>query len=289
MYDINLELLKIFYEVAKEESITRASENLFISQPAVSQSIKKLEDELGGTLFNRSNKGISLTSEGQEFFNYVKVALELINKGQDEFVNFKELKRGTIKIGVSTSITKLVLLDSLVKFHKDYPQIKIEIINGLTASILDELQQGKLDIAIYSEDVKNEKLKTYSIKTCHHCFAYNKDFFSIPDRISLNDLSRYPLILQNKKSNTRKMFDKLAKKYDLTDLNYTEVVSQELVKILTQCGFGVCFIIKESLHEKELEIVNLEEDIPAFDIKLAHSSLIEPTFASKKLIEYILK
>jgi len=288
MAEINFELLKIFYEVAKEESITRASENLFISQPAVSQSIKKLEGELDGVLFNRSNKGISLTSEGKEFFGYVKEALGLIKRGQDEFVNFKKLERGTIKIGISTTLTKLVLLKPLVQFHRDFPKVKIEIENGLTSSLLDNLMQGKLDMAIYSEDFNNDKLESFPISQFHHCFVYNKNFYNIGNKISLNELAKYPLILQNKKSNTRNMFEKLAEKFKLKNLNYTEVVSQELVKILSECGFGVGFVIEEDEIDESLSVVELEEELPAFEVKLARSANTIPTFAAKKFIEYVL-
>lgn len=98
--NINLELYRIFYVVAKNKHMTRASEELHISQPAISQSIKKLESDLGGTLFLRSNKGMELTSEGKMFYEYVKGALELINNAEHEFTSFKKLDKGEIKMGV---------------------------------------------------------------------------------------------------------------------------------------------------------------------------------------------
>lgn len=292
MANIDFELLKIFYEVAKEENITRASENLFISQPAVSQSIKKLEMELGGVLFNRNNKGLSLTEEGKNFFEYVKRAIEIIEKGQDEFVNFKNLKSGKVRIGISTMLAKNILINPLIRFHKDYSDIKIEILNGLTKDLLGELEKGNLDIAIFSENISNGKLDSMVIKECHHCFIYNKEFYQFNEPISLAELKNVPLILQMKKSNTRDMFDSVAKKYNLNFENVTEVVSQELVKTLTQCGLGVGFFIKEFLDRKDramLSMIKLQESLPKFQIKLAKSSFQQPTFATKKMIEYILK
>ena len=99
--NIDLELYKVFYIVAKNKHMTKASEELHISQPAISQSIKKLEDQLGGTLFLRSNKGMELTEEGKMFYEYVKGALKLINNAENEFTSFKDLTRGEIKIGCS--------------------------------------------------------------------------------------------------------------------------------------------------------------------------------------------
>ena len=126
--NVNLELYRIFYVVAKHKHMTKASEELHISQPAISQSIKKLEDQLGGTLFLRSNKGMELTEEGKMFYDYVKGALELINNAENEFTSFKDLSKGEIKIGCSSTLTKLILLDTLKEFHIEFPNINVNII-----------------------------------------------------------------------------------------------------------------------------------------------------------------
>ena len=134
MMNVNLELYRVFYVVAKHKHMTKASEELLISQPAISQSIKKLEDQLGGTLFLRSNKGMELTSEGKMFYEYVKGALELINNAENEFTSFKDLSKGEIKIGASTTLTKIVLMNTITSFHKKYPSVEINIINDFTFS-----------------------------------------------------------------------------------------------------------------------------------------------------------
>ena len=146
--NIDLELYKVFYIVAKNKHMTKASEELHISQPAISQSIKKLEDQLGGTLFLRSNKGMELTEEGKMFYEYVKGALELINDAENEFTSFKDLTKGEIKIGCSTTLTKLILMNALKEFHKEYPNININITNNLTSNLLSigqvlKIPQGK--------------------------------------------------------------------------------------------------------------------------------------------------
>ena len=197
--NINLELYRIFYVVAKHKHMTRASEELHISQPAISQSIKKLEEQLGGTLFLRSNKGMELTSEGNMFFDYVKGALELINNAENEFTSFKDLSKGEIKIGASTTLTKIVLMDAIKRFHKDYPNININITNDLTSNLMIDLQKGKLDFVIFNEgDIKETNIKTKKIKSLKQGFIYHPNYFK--DNItSLNDLTNYPLILQKKR------------------------------------------------------------------------------------------
>ncbi|MBO5885005.1 MAG: LysR family transcriptional regulator [Clostridia bacterium] len=290
MVNFSLDLLKIFYEVATKQSITKASEALFISQPAVSFSIKKLEEELGGTLFNRSNKGISLTKEGESFFEYVKFALQTIKNGQDEFANFKGLQKGEIKIGISTTLTKLVLIDAIREFHKDYPGVKISIINGLTSTIIDELKEGKIDVAIFNDDTVDNQ-NSIIIKKCNHCFVFNKAFYDIKDNIDIKELCKYPLVVQNKKSNTRKMFDKITKQYNMQDLDCMEVVSQELVCLFAECGFGMGFAIEEyvdKLSNNNLTKINLNQELSPFNVYLM-SNFSTPTFATKKFVEYVTK
>ena len=163
--NIDLELYRVFYVVAKNKHMTKASEELHISQPAISQSIKKLEDQLGGTLFLRSNKGMELTEEGKMFYEYVKGALELINNAENEFTSFKNLSKGEVKIGCSTTLTKLILIDVLKKFNKEYPNISINITNDLTINLINDLKLGKLDFVIFNEsNIKETTLHLEKIK-----------------------------------------------------------------------------------------------------------------------------
>ena len=159
--------------------MTKASEELHISQPAISQSIKKLEEQLGGTLFLRSNKGMDLTEEGKMFYEYVKGALELINNAENEFTSFKNLTKGEIKIGCSTTLTKLILIDILTEFHNEYPNININITNDLTSKLITYLKLGKLDFVIFNEsNIKETNLHLEKIKELKQGFVYNPNFFN---------------------------------------------------------------------------------------------------------------
>ena len=121
--NINLELYKIFYVVASHLNITKASKELMISQPAISKSIKTLENQLGGTLFIRTKRGVNLTEEGKIFYNYVKDAMTIINNAENKFKDLINLETGTIRIGISQTLTKHFLLPYLEIFHKTYPKI----------------------------------------------------------------------------------------------------------------------------------------------------------------------
>lgn len=287
--NVNLELYRIFYVVAKNKHMTRASEELHISQPAISQSIKKLENELGGTLFLRSNKGMELTEEGKMFYEYVKGALELINNAENEFTSYKDLSKGEIKIGCSTTLTKLVLLDTIKEFHKDYPNINIEIKNGLTSDLIQDLKVGKLDFVIFNEsNVKEKNVCLKKIKNLKQGFIYNKDYFK-DNNFSFDELNNYPLILQKEESNSRKLLDYIASTYNVSLIPKMEVVSQELITEFVHIGLGVgfCIIDLAKRNYPYLEELSVNNKIPDISVYLATNKSILLTFASKKFIEYL--
>ena len=287
--NIDLELYRIFYVVAKYKHMTKASEDLHISQPAISQSIKKLEEQLGGILFLRSNKGMELTDEGRMFYEYVKGALELINNAENEFTSFKDLSKGEIKIGCSSTLTKLVLMDSLKEFHKDYPNININITNDLTSNLINDLKLGKLDFVIFNEsNIKESNLFLKKIKELEQGFVYNPNFFD--DEINdFDDLNNVPLILQKEESNSRKLLDYIALKNNVKLQPKMEVVSQELITEFANIGLGIGFVIIDLAKRnfKDIKELNLNKKIPNINVYLATNKNVSLTFASKKFIEYL--
>jgi len=288
MMNVDLELYKVFYVVAKNKHMTRASEELHISQPAISQSIKKLEDQLGGTLFLRSNKGMELTEEGKMFYEYVKGALELIGNAENEFTSFKDLSKGEIKVGCSTTLTKLILIDALENFHKDYPNININIVNGLTSNLINDLKLGKLDFVVFNEsNVKENNLYLEKIKELKQGFVYNPDYYT--DNVkTFSDLNKLPLILQNGESNSRKLLDYIALQEHVKLIPRMEVVSQELISEFANIGLGVGFVIIDLANRnfKNLKELEINKTIPNINVYLALNKSVLLTFASKKFLEY---
>ena len=289
--NVNFELYRVFYTVANLGNITKASEELHISQPAISQSIKKLEDQLGGTLFLRSNKGMDLTLEGKMFFEYVKSALILINNAENEFTSFKDLPKGEIKIGCSTTLTKLVLVNILKDFHFDYPNISINITNDLTSNLINDLKLGKLDFVIFNEsNIKETNLNLEKIKELKQGFIYNPEFYE--DNVnSFEDLNKLPLILQKEESNSRKLLDYIALNNNVKLIPRMEVVSQELITEFVNIGLGVGFSIIDlaKRNYKNLKELNINKKIPNINIYLATNKAVSLTFASKTFINYLKK
>ena len=287
--NVDLELYRVFYTVAKNRHMTKASEELHISQPAISQSIKKLEDQLGGTLFLRSNKGMELTSEGKMFYEYVKGALELINNAENEFTSFKDLSKGEIKIGCSTTLTKLVLINTLKDFHLNYPNININITNDLTSNLINDLKLGKLDIVIFNEsNIKETNLNLEKLKELKQGFIYNPEFYD--DNVtSFEDLNNLPLILQKEESNSRKLLDYVALQNSVKLIPKMEVVSQELITEFTNIGLGIGFTIIDLAKRNfnNLKELNINKKIPNINIYLATNKSVSLTFASKMFIKYL--
>ena len=166
--EISLDLYKLFYTVAKEGSISSAAKILYISQPAVTLQIKKLESQLGISLFTRSKHGVILTDEGKVLFEYVKNAIDCFNNGENALSNLKNLDSGTIRIGVSTTICRYILMPYLEKFHATYPKIDIQINNNVSTNIIKELRNGNLDMVIlFLPQTENKDLIIWILDLYH--------------------------------------------------------------------------------------------------------------------------
>ena len=156
--NVDLQLYKVFYTVARKKSITGAAEELFISQPAVSQAIKQLESLAGSQLFIRSPRGVLLTDEGKLLFSYIEKAMELINVAEEKFEEIRDLEKGTLSIGASDTLCKHFLLPYLKEFHKLYPKINLQIANRTSKETLELLRYGKVDIGFVNlpVDIKGD-------------------------------------------------------------------------------------------------------------------------------------
>lgn len=294
--NIDFELYRIFYCVANNGNITKASEELNISQPAISKSIKNLEEQLGGQLFIRTKRGVILTEEGKEFYNYIKQAIEYINNAENKFTDLINLETGSIKIGISTTLTKEFLLPYLEKFHSLYPKIDIQIATNLTSELFLKLKNGLIDIVILNLNEKNygNDIEIIKCRKINDCFVVNSNYKELLNKeISLKDLNNYPLILQAKGSNTREFLDNFTKANNVILKPNIELASYTLVVEFAKIGWGIGYAtkdyIKKQLNNKELFELKLKEKIPNRYIGIALSKSHIPNFSTKKLIEIITK
>lgn len=293
--NINFELYRVFYSVANNKNITKASQELMISQPAVSKSIKNLEDQLGGKLFSRTRKGVTLTEEGEQFYKYIKQAMEYINNAENKFTDLINLEVGTINIGIGTTLTKEILIPYLEEFHKLYPKIDIQIHTDITNRLFSKLNDGLIDLVILNLPYKvNNDIELKTIKTLQDCFVVSENYKYLKDKkLKLEELNNYPLILLPKASNTRHFIDDFCLKNNVTLNPHMNLSSYSLVVEFTKIGFGIGYVteefIKEDLKNKKLFKLDVEPKLPKRGVALAYSKRNTPSFSSKKLIEIILK
>lgn len=294
--NIDFELYRIFYTVANYSNITKASEELNISQPAISKSIKNLEEQLGGQLFVRTKRGVILTEEGKEFYNYIKRAIEYITSAENKFTDLKNLETGCIRIGISTTLTKEFLLPYLERFHNLYPKIDIQIITNISSELFPKLRNGLIDIIILNFNDKNygDDIDIIKCRKIHDCFVVGDKYKDLLNKeISIKDLNNYPLILQSKGSNTREFLDDFARKYNTVLKPNIELASYTLVIDFSKIGLGIGYAtkeyIKDKLKNKELYELKIKEKIPGRYIGIALSKNHVPNFSTKKLIEIITK
>ncbi len=291
--NIDFELYRVFYTVATIGNITKASQELMISQPAVSKSIKKLEEQLGGVLFTRTKRGVVLTEEGREFYKYIKQAVEQINNAESKFSDLINLEIGTIRIGISTTLTRQYLLPYLERFHKEYPRINIQILTNVSSELFNKLQMGLLDIVIVNLPYAcNSEIEIKELQEVHDVFIVGNNYKKlVGKKMKLGELANYPLVLQAKGSISRSFLDKFLADNKVTLEPEMNLASFTLVCDFTKIGFGIGYSTKEYIHDalenEELYVLNVEPKIPSRKIGLAYSKKNLPSFCTRKLISII--
>ena len=293
--NINFELYKIFYEVANAGNITKAANKLMISQPAVTKQIKTLEEELGGQLFIRTKRGVILTENGQKIYNHIRQGMNCFEAAEMEFTNLKQLETGTIKIGISTTLCRIFLLPILQKFHEDYPNVAIQLFTDPSASMREQLKEGKLDIliakALNKEDIN---LDYKEIGKLHPCFISSKKYLDTKDKvIPLNTINEYHLLLHKRPSTTRDLFEDYCKKNNIRIETKLEIASASLLEDFVEIGFGIGLATKEfvesEMKNRDIMFVKTNPELPESSFGILTLKNTIHSFATNILIEMIKK
>lgn len=259
-----LDLFRIFNEVAEQQSITKAAKNLFVSQPAVSQAIAQLEQELGVTLFIRTSKGVNLTSEGKVLFSYVNKGINQIKIGEQKLLEAKKLKSGTLTIGVGDTILRYLLLDTLLSYKQLYPNIQLRIVNRTSHDLVKLVELGEIELAICNLPISDSNLKIKKIKEIQDILVAGEKFGNIiKGATKLRDALEYPLIMLDSRSNTRKYVENFLFSKEIIITPQIELGSHDLVLEFVKNGFGVAFVVREFSNEylMKKEIVEISTDI----------------------------
>ncbi|NMA14589.1 MAG: LysR family transcriptional regulator [Clostridia bacterium] len=294
--DINFELYKVFYHVAFSKSFSLAANRLCISQSAVSQSIKSLEEKLGCRIFLRSSKQVKLTPEGEILFKHVEQAFNYIKTGERSIEELYSLKAGVVRIGASDTICKYYLLPYLQEFNRLFPKIKIQITNRTSPRCLEMLKNSSLDVAIVNlpEKMPFDNIIAKKTKNIQDVFIAGKTFSFLKNKkISLKELDRYPLLMLEKNTVTRKFFDQFCKNKGVNVIPEIELGSVDLLVEMAQIGLGISFVpmdaIEKSRTEDEIFMLDLKEKIPSRSLGIVTNNSIPVPVGAQKFIDLLEK
>lgn len=247
----NLDLYKTFYYVAKNQSITGASNELMVSQPAVSKAIKVLERDLNTTLFNRNKDGVSLNNSGELLYNKIKKAMELITSAEEDVASLNNMEQGTINIGAGNTIMQRYLMPYIREFHELYPNINVIVHTVVTPELIKKAQVGLVDLVFthLPNDIPSD-FKIINIKKLHDILVVNKDSEYKDKTITKKDLSKLPLVLLPFDASNRKNFNKFCLSNNIVIHPLMEIGNDLIIEDCAKSGLGVGLVVKEYVQSQ---------------------------------------
>ncbi|WP_105614813.1 LysR family transcriptional regulator [Vallitalea okinawensis] len=290
---MEMELYRIFYIVATHKNISRAAEALFISQPALSKSIKKLEEKMGCKLFIRSSRGVVLTKEGEILFNHVENAMSELLKGENIIHKLINNEKGLIRIGVSNALCKYFLIPHLRSFHEEFPDIKILVINKTTNDTLEMLDNGEIDFGIVSFPFMHSGYEYTELMKIHDIFVTKKVYYNELDQVvSIYNLSRYPIMLLEPDNITRQYLDKYFLDNKIEIEAEIEIGNMEFLIEFAKIGLGISAVIREfvkdDLEEGILKEIPVNPAPVSRSIGIVTHKNIPVSIASQSFISYLI-
>lgn len=258
---ISLDLYRIFYTVAKCKSITKAAEELFISQPAVSRAIKNLETQLGGTLFNRVSRGMELSETGgKQMFAVVENVMKMLEEAENSFSDMKTVASGSVRIAASANVTNYFLIKYIKEYKGVYPNVSFSFFNGTTKECIDCVHEDRADIGFVNLPVLTNTVRfTGQTGQIHDIFVASDAFKELFGKtISLASIGNYPLLMLDTTTSTRIKIDEFAQQLNINFTPEMELGSIELLIAMAVEGLGIACVPKEYVL-KELEDGSLTE------------------------------
>ena len=288
---VKLELYRVFKEVADSGNISVAAKNLYISQSAVSQSIKQLETSLQARLFARSPRGVTLTSEGQMLYQYVRSALGLLATGEDKLSQAQQLLLGSLVIGASDTVTSFFLTRYLDAFHRLHPGIRLKIVSGRSAKVLSMLKSGAVDIA-FASSPSDSAVESWPCFATHSAFVAGSEYSCDFDHVySRQEIAAFPLILLERKASSRLFLEDEFLKSGVSLTPEIELSSRSLLVSLARIGLGVAGVTQEfvqkELDDGSIRILKTDFTIPARSVDMCTLRDVHPTAAASAFMEMV--
>lgn len=292
--DINYELYKVFYCVAVTLSFSEASRQLFISQSAVSQSVKVLEKKLNQKLFIRSTKKVQLTPDGEILFKYIEPAMNLIRQGESRLLENRQMGGGQLRIGASDTICRYYLVPYLNRFHRQYPHVHIKVTNQTSIRCAGLLEQGQADIIVvnYPNSALTGIGTPRILNEFHDVFVANREFFPLErEEVTLGRLRSYPILMLDGKSTTSQFLRSMFRRSRLDLVPEIELSSNDLLIDLARIGLGIAFVPDFCIPkgEKDLFVLQLKEAFPARHMAAVYNESLPLSQAAAQFMEILLE
>lgn len=248
----NLSLYHIFLTVGRTGNISQAAKELFISQPAISKSIQKLEENLDTTLFKRNSRGVALTPDGEVLFEKTKEAFSLLLEGENTILHNRSRAIPRLRLGASSTLSKYVLLSHLKSYITDYPQTRVTISCQSTYQTLRLLDEGKIDIGLIGRPKKLQGYYFRPLLTISDTFVTTRQYLK-------NQQELYPeeplfhtatFMMLDEENITRQSVNTQLKEHRIELSHILEVTSMDLLIQFAQIGLGIACVIREFVQEE---------------------------------------
>ena len=293
---MTMQQLKYLVTVAECRNITEAAEKLFISQPAVSQAIKSLETQLGGTLFNRVSRGMELTETGgKQMFEVVETAMELLSNAERRFSEMKNVAIGSVRIAASDNVINFFLLKYIKEFKEAYPDVSLYFINGTSKECIDAVHDDKADIGFVNLPVTvNTVTFTGQTGKIHDVFVASKKYKELFFRpVQLSSLCNYPLLMLDPTTMTRTKIDEFAHTLNIRFTPDLELGSVELLTAMAVEGMGIACVPREyvlrELANGQLTEIKTVPELPTRAFGVVTNKQQSSSFAVNEFLKLLNK
>ena len=291
---MTLDYYRIFYYVAQYQSFSKAAEILGNNQPNLSRCMNLLESELGCKLLVRTNRGVSLTPEGQRLFEHVAIANEQLMLGEQEILKDKSLESGLVTIGASETALRLFLLNKLELFHHNYPHELLQISNHSTPQAVSALKHGLVDLAVVTTPTGDSELITsreiYEIREIPVCGAAFQELSG--RQISLSELAEYPLISLVKRTKTYEIYSEWFRENNCVFAPDIEAATADLILPMVRNSLGIGFVPQQFLDgfpQQDIILLDIKEEVPVRKICLLKRKNRPMSTAGREMERMILK
>ena len=283
---MNLNHYQVFVAVADKGNFSKAAQELFLSQPAVSQMMASLEAELGSKLFVRQSHGVTLTVEGREFYQIAQKGILILEQASERIREMKELEWGILRLGVSDTISRYILPKHLKTFSDKYKGIRISIRNGTSSELEDMLLNGEVDIVVGFEPRRKENIDFFSLMTVHEVFVTSKEYASkLPKPLTAENINQVKIMMLDRKSQTRKHIDAHLLLQNIVLRPVVALANYELLAEFAKEGLGIAILAREFIDG--LFVLDSDIDLPTREVGFYYQRKLPLSYAARAFVEMI--